>query len=425
MSDLVARDGRVLWHPYTQAGRGIPPLPVASAEGAWLVLEDGRRVLDGISSWWATLHGHGHPRIADAIARQARRLDHVQLAGLTHAPAVELAERLARISGLPRVFYSDDGSTAIETALKMAIAHHARRGANERTRLLALEHGYHGDTAGAMSISDDGPFTADYAPLRFPVTRIPIPVDGRSEDACRAALATVLDRNGGSFAALVAEPLLMGAAGMIVTSPRFLRDLRELTAAHGVLFVADEVFTGFGRTGTMLACHQAGVVPDLLCLGKALTGGVLPLAATLATEEIHASFVGPDLARAFLHGHTFTGNPIGCAAALASLDLLDERALARGRAIGNRLAEALAPLAHHPSVRELRGIGPVRAVELELPDGYLASAGPSMARAALDRGVLLRPLGNVVYALPPLCATDDEVDSIADAMRVAVDAAFA
>jgi adenosylmethionine---8-amino-7-oxononanoate aminotransferase len=399
---LLRRDAEVSWHPYTQHGLAVPPLPVVRAHGAWLVLEDGRRVLDGISSWWTGLHGHRHPTIAAAIARQARWLDHVQFAGATHEPAVALAERLLGIAppGLERVFYSDDGSTAVETALKMAVAFQARRGARRRTRFLALERGYHGDTAGAMSVSEDGPFTQDYRALRFDPVRVPVPDGSRSVAACRAALAEAIEREGDVFAALIAEPLLMGVAGMYVTTPAFMWMLREETSARGILLIADEVFTGFGRTGAMFACERAEISPDLLCVGKALTGGTLTLAATLATGSVWSAFLSEDRADAFLHGHSYTANPIACAASLASLNLLDARALDRASEIGERLEQGLAPLRGRRGVREIRGIGLVRAVELDDPDGrgYLSGVSRRLAEAALERSVLLRPLGPVLYA---------------------------
>jgi len=424
MNELCTRDAKVCWHPYTQHGMGVAPLAVVGADGAWLELADGRRVLDGIASWWTIIHGHGHPAIVEAIAHQARRLDHVQFAGATHEPAVALAERLVSLTpeGLSRVFFSDDGSTAVEIALKMSLAYQARRGQKERTRFLALEHAYHGDTAGAMSVSARSPFTADFQPMTFDVARVPIPGPDKSLADCRLHLETLLEREGRSYAALIVEPLLMGAAGMRVTSEAFLGDLRNLTAAHGVLLIADEVLTGFGRTGPLFASSSAGPGPDLLCLSKALTGGALPLAATLAREEVFAAFVSAKTDDAFLHGHTFTANPIGCAAALASLDLLDGEALARGVAIGERLEARLTPLSKLPNVREIRGRGIVRAVQLADPEerGYLAGIGPSLAATALEHGVFLRPLGNVLYALPPLCITDAELDQIANAISEAV-----
>ena len=423
---LLARDREVVWHPYTQHGLSRPVLPVVGAEGAWLELADGRRVLDGISSWWTTLFGHGRPEIAAAIGAQARRLDHVQFAGATHEPAVALAERLlARAPpGLARVFYSDDGSTAVETALKASLAFHARRGDRARTRFVALEEGYHGDTAGAMSVSADSPFTRDFDALRTNVTRVPAPVRGRGVAECVAVLRETLDREGDRVAAMVVEPLLMGAAGMLVQPREWVRAVREETTKRGILLVADEVLTGFGRTGALFACERAGITPDFLCLSKALTGGVLPLAATLSTASVFGAFASEDPGDAFLHGHSFTGNPIACAAALASLSLLTDEVLGRAAAIGERIAGRLAAQRRRPGVRDVRGIGLAQAVELADPAGrgYLAGVGARMAAVALEHGVFLRPLGTVLYALPPLCTTDAEADRIADAMVAAVDA---
>jgi adenosylmethionine---8-amino-7-oxononanoate aminotransferase len=428
--DSVRRDAASVWHPYTQHGLGREPLPVIAADGAWLTLADDRRVLDGISSWWTTLHGHGHPAIVDAIAVQCKRLDHVQFGGATHEPAVALAERLLRIAppGLERVFYSDDGSTAVETALKMAVAFHARRGEPERTRIVALEGGYHGDTAGAMSVSADSVFTRDFRSLRFDVLRAPPPVRRRADGPCVEALSDLLDRERGTVAAIIVEPLILAAGGMLVYGEAYLRALRGLATRHGALLIADEVFTGFGRTGAMFACERAGLSPDLLCVSKALTGGTLALAATLATSSIFSAFLSDRTEDAFLHGHSYTANPIACAAALASLDLLDAAALDRATVIGERLEAGLAALRTNPRVKDIRGLGPMRAVEVDVDAdgpgerGYLASAGRRMADAALARGVFLRPLGDVLYAMPPLCTTDAEVDQIADAIVAGVSA---
>lgn len=424
--DWVRLDREQVWHPYTQHAAGLEPLAVASASGAWLTLADGERVLDAIASWWTTLHGHGHPAIVDAIARQAATLDHVLFAGTAHEPAAVLAERvLARAPrGLARVFYADDGSTAVEAALKMALAFHRRRGAAHRDQLIALEGGYHGDTAGAMSVSDDGVFVRDFGALRVPVTRVPAPVRGESLDRCLEALDATLARMGDRAAALIVEPLLMGASGMLTFPEAWLRALRERTSAHGVLLVADEVFTGFGRTGALFACQRARVEPDLLVIGKAITGGTMTLAAVLATDAVFRAFLGAGVESAFLHGHSYTANPIACAAAIASLELLDANALRRAEALGARIGRGLEPLVGRAGVRDVRGIGSVRAVELEDPDGrgYLAAAGPRMARAARELGVLLRPLGPVVYTVPPLCLTDDEADLVASAMVRAVEA---
>jgi adenosylmethionine-8-amino-7-oxononanoate aminotransferase len=318
----------------------------------------------------------------------------VLFAGVTHPPAVELAERLRALTGLDRVFYSDDGSTAAEVALKMAFQYWRNRG-ERRTRFLALEHAYHGDTVGAMSVSGLPLFRDAFSDLLFTVDRY----EGEVGD---------------DVAAVLVEPMLQGAGGMRVHPPRFLADLAARCREAGTLLVADEVLTGFGRTGRMFACEHAGVRPDLLCLAKGLTGGLLPFAATLATEEIYDAFLSADRARTFFHGHSYTGNPLGCAVAIESLRLFEEeRTLERARAIGRRLEAGLAPLR---GVADVRGIGAVWAVEVPAAGGYLAEVGPRMAAAALERGMLLRPLGNVLYAMPPFCLTDGEADRLARVM---------
>jgi adenosylmethionine-8-amino-7-oxononanoate aminotransferase len=419
MSDLVERDARVCWHPYTQHRLERDPLPVVGARGAWLELADGRRVLDAISSWWACLHGHGHPRIADAIARQARTLDHVLFAGATHEPAVRLAEELVALAppGLTRVFYSDDGSTAVEVALKMVALAWRHRGEPERTTFVALAGAYHGDTFGAMAAGDPEPFFAPFAPFLFGVRRIP---------ADAVALANALGELGRGAAGLIVEPLVQGAAGMRMHAADFLRAARALCDAHGIPLIADEVFTGFGRTGALFACGRAGVAPDVLCLGKGLTGGTLPLAATLATEALFEAFLHHERTRFFPHGHTFTANPIACAAALASLELVREDDVpARLERIGAALERALAPLAEREDVVALRRLGGIVALELAVPPGdragYLSALGLDLRRRALEHGVLLRPLGNVLYAVPPACVSDAECDAIAAAMRALVE----
>jgi adenosylmethionine-8-amino-7-oxononanoate aminotransferase len=412
--DLVERDARVLWHPYTQHGLERDPLPVVRARGAWLELADGRRILDAISSWWACLHGHAHPHLVAAIARQAAELDHVLFAGATHEPAVRLAEELLALAppGLARVFYSDDGSTAVEVALKMVAHAWQQRGERRRTVFVALEGAYHGDTFGAMAAGDPEPFFRAYAPFLFEVRRVPPAAE---------ALGAALEELGERAAGVIVEPLVQGAAGMRMHAPEFLRAARELTHRHGVPLIADEVLTGFGRTGAWFACGRAGIAPDLLCLGKGLTGGMLPLAATLATEELFERFLSDERTRFFPHGHTFTANPIACAAALASLEVgRADDVPARLARIGTRIAEALAPLARDDGVRELRHLGGIVALELAPPAGeragYASTLGLTLRRRALERGVLLRPLGNVLYALPPACLTEEECALVAATM---------
>jgi adenosylmethionine-8-amino-7-oxononanoate aminotransferase len=416
--DLLERDARVSWHPYTQHGLERDPLPVARARGAWLELQDGRRILDAISSWWACLHGHAHPHVVAAIARQARELDHVLFAGATHEPAVRLAEELLALAprGLGRVFYSDDGSTAVEVALKMVAQAWQRRGEEQRTVFVALEGAYHGDTFGAMAAGDPEPFFRDLAPFLFGVRRVPA-----EASALEAALAELGPRAAG----LIVEPLVQGAAGMRMHGVEFLRAARELCKRHDVPLIADEVLTGFGRTGALFACQRAGIAPDLLCLGKALTGGTLPLAATLTTEAVFEAFLHAERTRFFPHGHTFTANPIACAAALASLELVRRDGVPeRLERIGARIAGELEPLAGVPRVRELRRLGGIVALELDVPEGdrpgYASELGLTLRRRALERGVLLRPLGNVLYAMPPACLEDGECALVGSTIRALV-----
>jgi len=412
--NLVERDARVCWHPYTQHGLEPDPLPVARARGAWLELADGGRVLDAISSWWACLHGHAHPALVAAIARQAGELDHVLFAGATHEPAVRLAEELLAVAppGLARVFYSDDGSTAVEAALKMVAGAWAQRGEAQRTVFVALEHAYHGDTFGAMAAGDPEPFFAAYAPFLFAVRRVPPEAE---------ALGAALEELGPRAAGLIVEPLVQAAAGMRFHAPEFVRAARALCTRHGLPLIADEVMTGFGRTGELFACARAGIAPDVLCLGKGLTGGTLPLAATLATEELFQAFRGGERLRFFPHGHTFTGNPIACAAGLASLELCHrDEVPARLERIGAVIAGELGDLGADARVRELRHLGGIVALELAAPLGYGAPTGLELRRRALELGVLLRPLGNVLYALPPACTTPDEARLIAAALRALV-----
>jgi adenosylmethionine-8-amino-7-oxononanoate aminotransferase len=432
--DLLARDARHVWHPFTQVQDAPAPLPVVSASGSWLTLADGRRVLDGISSWWTNLHGHGHPRIVEAIARQAALLDHVHFAGCTHGPAVEVAERLVALApeGLTRVFFSDDGSTAVEVAVKMALQAQAQRGEDRRTGYIAFEHAYHGDTVGALSVGDPEVFASPFAPLTFAVARAPTPrrtaqAGGRSEEAevarCLAALEHVLERRGRETAAVILEPIVQAAGGMRFVPPGFVKGVADRARTHGALFVADEVMTGFHRTGPCFAVEHAGVMPDLLCVAKGLTGGTLPLAATLATEEVFAAFRSPNPGHAFLHGHSYTANPIACAAAAASLALLaDEGARARVTALEGVHARRLAVLATRPGVREVRHVGSLGVLELDVQAGYFAQGARPLADALLARGVLVRPLGSVVYLLPPYSTTPAELDAVYDAVEQVLDA---
>lgn len=422
---LAARDARVLWHPFTQHAAAAPPLAVRAAEGPWLVLEDGRRVLDGISSWWTNLHGHGHPRLVEAIARQAATLDHVHFAGCTHAPAVEAAERLRALApaGLTRVFFSDDGSTAVEVALKMALQAQAQRGHPRRTGYVAFEHAYHGDTVGALSVGDPAAFASPFGPLTFPVARAPVPEGGLDAptaevERCLAALERLLAEVPGGAAAVILEPMVLAAGGMRLLPAAFVRGVAEAARRHGALWIADEVMTGLSRTGRSFAVEHAGVAPDLLCVAKGLSGGLLPLAATLATEEVYAAFLGADLQRAFLHGHSFTANPIACAAARASLDLLAEPATrAQVAALAAVHARRLAPLRGRPGVRDARWLGTLGVLEVEARGGYFGGGARSLAEHLLRAGVLVRPLGPVLYLLPPYATAAADLERAYDALE--------
>lgn len=446
---LIARDAAHLWHPYTQMLTRPEPIPIVRGEGVYLYTEDGRRLLDGTSSWWVNIHGHSHPRLNEALARQAGELEHVIFANCTHRPAVELAERLIGVlpRGLARVFYSDNGSTAVEVALKMARQYWSNQG-QDRRMFIALSHAYHGDTVGAMSASEASVFTQPFTPMLFDVVRAHAPYryrcplglerpscgtaclgeergEGRGgsldsagsapEDGWLQTLGAQLERHGSAVAAVLVEPMLQGAGGMIVWPADFLAGVRRLCDRHGVLMIADEVLTGFGRTGRMFACEHASITPDVICLSKAVTGGYMPLGVTAATERVYEAFLSDDRARTFFHGHSFTGNPLACALAIASLDLLQEtEAVAKVQAIEGWLRSGLEPLRTNPLVGDVRVIGGVGIVELvsdkatRASGGYLDVAGPTLTRAFLDRGLLLRPLGNIVYAMPPYVITEAE-----------------
>jgi adenosylmethionine-8-amino-7-oxononanoate aminotransferase len=436
---LIDRDAAALWHPYTQMKTRPDPLPVVRAEGVYLYTEDGRRILDGISSWWVNIHGHSHPVLNDAIARQARELEHVVFAGCTHRPAVELAERLLALlpPGLARVFYSDNGSTAVEVAAKMALQYWRNQGQSRRRRFIALHHAYHGDTVGTMSVSEESVFTEAFAALLFPVDRVHAPYCFRCplgleratcQVACLADLESRLEALDGEVAAVLVEPMLQGAGGMIMWPAEFLAGVRERCSRFGTLMIADEVLTGFGRTGRLFACEHAGVTPDIMCLSKALTAGYLPMAVTATTAAVYDGFLSDDRTKTFFHGHSFTANPLACAVGLASLDLLVEnQSLARLARLERQLRAGLTPLRDLSIVGDVRVLGGVGAIELvhdrttKGGGGYLDSVGPKLSQAFLERGVLLRPLGNVLYFMPPYVITDDEVDEVLTHIRAVLE----
>lgn len=418
--NLDERDRKCLWHPYTQEKIAPVPIPVVRGRGVWLELADGRQILDGISSWWVNIHGHSHPFLNAALAQQAGELEHVIFAGFTHQPAIELAEKLIEIlpAGLNRVFYSDNGSTAVEVALKMAWQFWQNRGESRRT-FVALKHAYHGDTFGAMAASDESSFTAPFKSLLFDILRAETcsPSDCQAQFCesecnlnCLSSLEQILELNEGKIAAVIIEPMLQGAGGMIVWKPEFLKWVRKLCDEYEILLIADEVLTGFGRTGKMFACEHAGISPDIICLSKALTAGYLPLGATVATEEIYAAFLSDDRSKTFFHGHSFTANPLACAVARASLELFErENTLDKIRLINRKFNERLPKLAELEIVRDVRIIGAVGIIELK-GAGYLDNIGQHLFQEFLRRNLLLRPLGNVLYFMPPYVISEDEID---------------
>jgi adenosylmethionine-8-amino-7-oxononanoate aminotransferase len=421
----VERSLAAVWHPCTQMKQHerFPLVPIARAKGAWLEDFEGRRYLDGVSSWWVNLFGHAHPGINAAIAGQLDSLEHAMLAGFTHRPAVELAERLSAVAPghLGHAFFASDGASATEIALKMAFHYWVNRGRRGKDTFVALEGGYHGETVGALGVTDVALFRDAYAPLLRRGLAAPFPARHANDhhyagihgaEAAAAALEALLAEQHERIAALIVEPLVQGASGMRMYHPEFLRRARASCTRHDVLLVADEIMTGFGRTGTLFACEQAQVVPDLLCLSKGITGGYLPLSCVLSSNALYDAFYDDDLARGFLHSHSYTGNPLACSAALAVLDLFErEDVIAANEQRAARFVQSAAPLAHHPKVRDFRHLGMIWAFEV-------AGAGPDLApqafELALSRGVLLRPIGDTVYFMPPYVVNDDEFRLLVD-----------
>jgi adenosylmethionine---8-amino-7-oxononanoate aminotransferase len=442
---LRDRDLACLWHPCTQMKDHegeIPLVPIDHGDGPWLVGVDGSRYLDAVSSWWVNLFGHAHPRISRAVAEQAGRLEQVMFAGFTHAPAVELAERLVGLTphGLTRCFYADNGSAGIEVALKMSFHFWLNAGRPSKKRFLALTNSYHGETLGALAVGDVDLYKATYAPLLMPVDFTPSPDayaagPGVSAEAAADAAADALEArlaaSADDYAALIVEPLVQCAGWMRMHHPRFLARAAAACRRHGVHLIADEIAVGFGRTGTLFACEQAAVSPDFLCLSKGLTGGYLPLAAVLTTDDIYQAFYDDWRAgRAFLHSHSYTGSPLACAAAVATLDIFArEPVLERNALLARHLARCLAPLAEHPHVADVRQTGLIAAVEMvrdratREPFDWRERRGLIVYRHALSRGVLLRPLGTVVYFMPPYVVSEEDIERMVEVAREGIDLA--
>ena len=427
---LRTQDKQHLWHPFTPQQRWTTgtPLIIERARGAELIDSDGRAYIDGVSSLWTNVHGHGHPRIDEAVRQQLDRLAHSTMLGLTHPEAIHLATELVSIApeGLTRVFYSDSGSTATEIAIKMAYQAQQQRGETQRTRFMTLQDAYHGDTLGAVSVGGIKTFHELFRPLLFDAIIAPAPLSpggDEEEEALNTALQLIY-RHGAELAGIIVEPLVQGAAGMKMHSWRFIQRLVDAAREVGALVVADEVAVGFGRTGSMFAMEQVGRAPDLLCLAKGISGGYLPLAATLASEEVYEAFLGaPSENRQFFHGHTYTGNPLACAAARASLRIFDEeRTLEHVRRLSVHLASALdALLGEVQWVTAVRQCGVMVGIDIAYPDGPAPpDCGHRIAMACRNHGAIIRPLGNTIVLNPPLSLTLEEADRLVSATRSAI-----
>lgn len=411
---LIERDRACIWHPFTQMQTARPPIPIARAKGIYLYAEDGRSYLDGISSWWVNLHGHAHPYISEKIRLQAELLEHVIFADFTHSPAVDLASRLLKIlpGTMSKVFYSDNGSTAVEAALKIALQYwYNQDPKTSKTKVICLKNSYHGDTFGAMSASGKNLFNIPFWNHLFAVETIDPPIKGQEEQSL-LQLQSILKKN--EAACFIFEPLVLGSGGMIIYPPESLNSLIHYCKQHDVLTIADEVMTGFGRTGTLFACEQLSNQPDMICLSKGLTGGFLPLGATVCSQKIFNAFLGETLHRSFLHGHSYTANPLACSSALASLDLLLKDACSRQREmIASSHQGFCREWSSHPKLKRCESLGTILALEyLADNTSYFQPLRDQLYNFFLNQGILLRPLGNVLYILPPYCILNEELERI-------------
>ncbi|WP_312956744.1 adenosylmethionine--8-amino-7-oxononanoate transaminase [Stutzerimonas nitrititolerans] len=440
----MQRDLAVLWHPCTQMKdhEQLPLIPIRRGEGVWLEDFDGKRYIDAVSSWWVNVFGHSNPRINQRIKNQLDQLEHVMLAGFSHQPVVELSERLVALTppGLERVFYTDNGSTGIEVALKMSFHYWRNSGQPAKQRFVTLTNSYHGETVAAMSVGDVALFTDTYKPLLLDTFKVPSPdcylrPEGMSWEEHSRNMFAHMERTLAEYhreiAAVIVEPLIQGAGGMRMYHPVYLKLLREACDRYDVHLIHDEIAVGFGRTGTMFACEQAGITPDFLCLSKALTGGYLPMAAVLTTDKLYQAFYDDySTLRAFLHSHTYTGNPLACAAALATLDIFEQdNVIEANKALAARMATATAHLVDHPHVAEVRQTGMALAIEMvadkarKTPYPWQERRGLKVYEHALQRGALLRPLGSVVYFLPPYTITEEQIDLLAQIATEGIDIA--
>ena len=403
--DLVARSLAAVWHPCTQMKHHerLPLVPIVKGEGAWLIDAQGHRYLDAVSSWWVNLFGHANPRINAAVKDQLDRLEHAMLAGFTHQPVIELSERLAKLTGLGHAFYASDGASAVEIALKMSFHYWRNSGRAGKQKFVSLQGSYHGETIGALAVTDVAIFRDAYGPLLNNNLCIPFPA---ADSAAGDALQRLLIERHGEIAALIIEPLVQGAAGMRMYGADFIKTARELCTRHDVHLIADEIMTGFGRTGTMFACEQAGVRPDFMCLSKGITGGYLPLSCVLTTDPVYGAFYDDDVARGFLHSHSYTGSALACRAALATLDIFDsDRVIDTNREQARRFSQHAQAIQTHPRVANFRHLGMIWAFEVKSERNTFSR---DFFAAALKRGVLLRPIGKTVYFMPPYVVTEEE-----------------
>ncbi len=419
MANLIQKDREIIWHPYTQQAEMVDPLGIVSGKGTILIDTNGKKIIDAISSWWVTIHGHGHPYIAEKIYEQALQLEQVIFAGFTHEPAVRLADRLLEVlpGKMSKIFYSDNGSTAVEVALKMAIQYWRNLGDGKnprRSKIIALKNSYHGDTFGAMSVSERGVFTLAFQDYLFDVEFIDAPTKENIDSVCDR-----IEQTGEVTACFIYEPLVQGAGGMIMTEQRLLNQLLEYCKSKRILCIADEVMTGFGRTGRLFASEYLSVQPDIICLSKGLTGGTMAMGVTACTAEIHSAYISADKTKTLFHGHSFTANPIACASALASMDLIMKAetfdAIRRINYQHLQFEKQLKKSVFftEKKIQNVRVQGTILAFELESSSGnYLNTIGKKFAKLSLERNVLLRPLGNTVYILPPYCITEEESQKV-------------
>lgn len=420
MKSLAERDRELIWHPYTQMKNAGMPVPIVRGEGVYLIAEDGKRYIDAISSWWVNIHGHAHPHIAEKVAEQLKILEHVIFAGFTHPAAVDLAERLLKIlpSEQAKVFYSDNGSTAVEVALKMCFQYWSNQNI-EKTKVLAFKNSYHGDTFGAMAVSARSAFTRPFDDLLFEVNFIDLP-DKENIEQLKSYISSISNE----LSAFIFEPLVQGSGGMLMYEPEYLDQLILHCRTEGILTIADEVMTGFGRTGKLFASDHLQEKADLMCFSKGLTGGTMALGVTTCTQKIYEAFLSDDKLKTLFHGHSFTANPVACAAALASLDILLEKetisSINRIEVSHQRFAEQIK---NHPKIRDVRQTGTILAIEWDSSAGtsYFSGLRDSLYNFFLSEGVILRPLGNIIYILPPYCISDQELDIVYSKISLALE----